>query len=400
MRRALFVFRRDFRVKDNPAWSRCVSWCENNGATLCPCFIYSDKQVNPKSNKYFSAKCYSAMRRFLADLSATLDDKLALFHVKSSDIEIIKVLGVDAVFFNRDVTPFARDRDDSIRSWCESNGVLCDWGDPGEGYCVWPCGSIVTKSGGTVPKTFSAFYRYTQNRDLSYSPKTTSKKPKSVKRVACPKGFEPRVPDPVDIHLPPLARVTDFRDYGDTRDDYGLCTTRMSVHLKFGVVSIRDFISDVRNSGIKDLERQILWREFYYHLAWGYPEVLVSPNAHIRPDRERVVWGAADKAKLRRWRDGATGERLVDEAMKSLHATGWLHNRLRMVVASYLVRELGVDWREGERELAQLLMDYDPCQNSGGWQSMDAQIPGQEIKASTQLKKFGGVPRECAPKVS
>jgi deoxyribodipyrimidine photo-lyase len=124
--------------------------------------------------------------------------------------------------------------------------------------------------------------------------------------------------------------------------------------------------------------------------------VLASPNAHIRPDRQRVAWGRPDKAKLRRWREGSTGDRLVDDAMRSLHKTGWLHNRLRMVVASYLVRELGVDWRAGEREFARLLIDYDPSQNSGGWQAMDAQIPGQEIKASTQRRKFGPVPDECA----
>lgn len=396
MKRALFVFRRDFRVHGNPAWSRCVSWCKSNGAAVCPCFIYSDKQVSPRSNDYFSAKCYSAMRRFLSDLSETLDNKLAFFHVKSRDTDVIKALGVDAVFFNRDVTPFARARDDSIRIWCESNGVHCDGGDPGEGYCAWPCGSILTKSGGTVPKTFSAFYRYTRARDLSGSDGDSPKLPPSMKRLACPKGFEPRPPDPVEISLPPRARVADFRDYGATRADYKLCTTRASVYLKFGVVDIRDFLGEVRRDGVPDLERQLLWREFYYHLAWGYPEVLASPNAHIRPDRQRVAWGRPDKAKLRRWREGSTGDRLVDDAMRSLHKTGWLHNRLRMVVASYLVRELGVDWRAGEREFARLLIDYDPSQNSGGWQAMDAQIPGQEIKASTQRRKFGPVPDECA----
>lgn len=387
--KALFIFRRDFRVEDNPAWNRCVAWCETNGAVACPCFIYSDLQI--RDNPYFSSKAYSAMRRFLGDLNRTLGDKLAFFHGDETDV--IKALGVDAVFFNRDVTPFARARDDRVARWCESNGVFCDGGAAGEGYCIWPCGSILTKSGGTVPKTFSAFYRYTRDREFAVTG-TRDLAPRSLKRLACPKRFSPRVPDPVDITLPGLVRVSDFAAYGSTRDDYRRCSTRMSVYLKFGVLDISRVMSEVRGAKIDDLARQLLWREFYYHLSFGYPAILTNPNTHIRPDRERVRWGPPKG--IQRWRDGETGEPLVDQAMRELKRTGYLHNRLRMVVASYLTRDMGVDWRAGEREMARMLVDYDPAQNSGGWQAMDSQIPGQEIRASTQRRKFGDVPSACA----
>lgn len=380
--KALFIFRRDFRICNNPAWNSCVEWCSKNKGVVCPCFIYSDAQV--KDNDYFSEKAYSAMRKFLDDLGATLNNKLAFFH--GDDAEVLARVKPDAVFFNGDVTPFARDRDAGIASWCEKNGVHCGIGS---GYTIWPCGSILTKSG-TIPKTFSAFYRYTKGREFVRHP---TKIAKTLKKIACPKEFAPRVPEPSEVTLPGIADVKEFRDYGETRDDYSKCTTRMSVYLKFGVVDIGEFLSDVRENGIADLERQLLWREFYYHLAFGYPEILRAPNAHIRPDRQKVKWVPRDLGK---WRDGETGEPLVDQAMRELKRTGYLHNRLRMIVSSYLTRDMGVDWREGEREMARMLMDYDPAQNSGGWQSMDAQIPGQEIKASTQRRKYGDVVDECA----
>lgn len=378
---ALFIFRRDFRIRNNPAWNRCVEWCSKNSGVVCPCFIYSDAQI--KDNDYFSQKAYSAMRKLLDELDAVLDNKLAFFH--GEDTDVLARLKPDAVFFNADVTPFARDRDAMIARWCEENGVHCG---TESGYTLWPCGSILTKSG-TVPKTFSAFYRYTKGRAFVRHPTLDAR---SVRKLSCPGECRPEVPEPSEVALPGIAQVRAFRGYGETRDDYSKCTTRMSVYLKFGVVDVGEFLSDVRANRIPELERQVLWREFYYHLAFGYPAILTAPNMHIRPDRQRVEWPSRDLGK---WRDGETGEPLVDQAMRELKRTGYLHNRLRMVVSSYLTRDMGVDWREGEREMARMLIDYDPAQNSGGWQSMDAQIPGQEIKASTQRRKYGDVVGGC-----
>jgi deoxyribodipyrimidine photo-lyase len=163
----------------------------------------------------------------------------------------------------------------------------------------------------------------------------------------------------------------------------------MSVHLKFGTLDPVRVMGAARGRGIHELARQLLWREYYYHLCWGYPRVLTAPNSHIRPDRDRVSWSAVDGDAARRWLAGGTGDPLVDLAMRELRRSGYLHNRLRMVVSSYFVKDLGLDWREGERLFATMLVDYDPAQNSGGWQSADAQVPGQEIKSRTQARKYG-----------
>ena len=218
----------------------------------------------------------------------------------------------------------------------------------------------------------------------------------------------PRLPDPAagpGACQPPASQaLKDLRagrhdSYGETRDDYKTPTTRLSVHMKFGEIAPWEPVRIARRRGLAELERQLLWREFYYHLAYAQPGLLNpgAPNRHIRPDRQRAEWGPADPAAVARWLEGETGEPLVDESMRELKETGYIHNRLRMVVSSYLVRRMGVDWRVGERAFATRLADYDPAQNSGGWQSADSQIPGQEIKASAQLKKFGPAPRCRVP---
>lgn len=395
---ALFIFRRDFRISDNPGLSRCVEWCENNNAILAPCFIYSGRQVHETRNPYFSEFAFSAMQHFIEELDSSLNHKLARLYTDDSDVEVLNIIkskgGLDAVFFNRDITPFAKNRDDEILEWCSNNKIICDPGLLGEGYLIWPAGTILTKTGKTVPKVFSAFYKYTLDMRPNYiADLKLDRVTNLIEKSTIPNStkMDSRVPKHIEIELPSNPDVRKFCDYGKTRDDYNIETTRLSVFLKFGVLSTRKLLLDVRKLRISDLERQIVWREFYYHLAAGYPEILISPNRHIRPDRQKVKWKPSDTKQIEKWRLGKTGDVLVDQAMQTLGKEGWIHNRLRMVVATYLIKVMGVDWRDGERVLATMLMDYDPAQNSGGWQSMDAQIPGQEISSKTQLRKFGKI---------
>lgn len=405
---ALFLFRRDFRLDGNPAWERAVRWCRESRAALAPCFVFSDRQTDGGRNPYFSAPAYSAMVAALDDLDARrLGGRLSRFRVRDGrpDTDLLDAIAGDggagpvrAVFFNSDVTPFAVARDAAVAEWCRDRGVHCDGGDPGEGYLLWPAGTIRTKSGGTVPKSFAAFQRYTEKKALP--PRASAgRRPKLVRIEPPSRAFRPEgLPPAVDLAGVPGARAVmrdlragRFDDYGRTRDDYQLPTTRLSVHMKFGVLDPRAVMGVARERGIPELARQLLWREYYYHLAHGYPQVLTAPNAHIRPDRNKVRWKPVDASKADAWLEGRTGEPLVDQAMAELGRTGYLHNRLRMVVSSYFVRGLGLDWREGERLMATRLVDYDPAQNSGGWQAADAQLPGQEIKAATQLRKYGAL---------
>ena len=463
---ALFLFRRDFRLHDNPGLLRALRWCAAAGVPLVPAFAFSGRQTSPRRNAYYSARAFRAMVSLLQDLGAALGPlrPLALFRTEGEDDALLEALHashpVAAVFFNRDVTPFARARDERIRAWGAGRGVPVDDGGLGDGYTLWPTGSILSEAG-TALRVFAPFHR----RCLAKRPPrpiderrvrralvanalvasgaarrgllralrvwgaaagTTAES--ELRRAGQPgqpgqagqpgQGGHGRLGGPGGLgglgeagrgrSIVRQIAAGRFDGYDKDRERFALpaSTTRLSVHLKFGAVSAAEVLraargraAEGRGGGGASLARQLHWREYYYHLAAAHPELLGGlregralgePNAHVRPDRQALRWRGGDRARLElaRWTGARTGEPLVDAAMRCLRATGWLHNRLRMVAASHLVHEMGVDWRLGERAMAALLLDYDPCQNSGGWQSMDAQRPGRTIKASSQAARY------------
>ena len=152
-------------------------------------------------------------------------------------------------------------------------------------------------------------------------------------------------------------------------------TSQLSAYLAAGVISVRQCLHtalqvnrgefDSGNAGIVCWINELLWREFYKHVLVGYPRV--SRHRAFRPDTEAVAWRHAPE-ELLAWQQGRTGIPLVDAAMRQLHATGWMHNRLRMVVAMFLTKNLLIDWREGERFFMRQLIDGDLAANNGGWQ--------------------------------
>lgn len=439
--RCVFIFRRDFRLHDNPAWAACTAHCRETGGRACPVFIFDDRQILAENNPYFSARAFSAMLDFLDDLDARLRGGghrglTRLSHrASSSDADLLAAMHaaapIHAVFYNADVTPFARDRDARIRAWCEAAGVRCVTDeDVGEAraYTLWPVGSVLSRAGAPF-KAFGPFHAACADRRVARAPKAEraggQTAPRSSKRGrGAVVGAWARWAAPGSARLrrrlvSPTAAGTsnvrtyaaaegaailravargDFDDYHETRDDFTRDdgTLRVSVYLKFGTVSTAELhaaLEKRKREGAEALIRQLIWREFYYHLAAGYPEVLgggKTANAHIRPDRQRIAWpnGERDRQKRAAWASGTTGQPLVDAAMRRLAAEGWLHNRLRMTVASHLVKAMRQDWRAGERLLARMLVDYDPAQNSGGWQSMDAQMDARAIKAGAQARRF------------
>ena len=158
----------------------------------------------------------------------------------------------------------------------------------------------------------------------------------------------------------PLARYSEDRDYPAKQ-----ATSGMSVYLNLGMISPRRFVSDLIGAAEHEaVLRQYVWREFYLQLLWHYPFVL---ERAMRPEYTDVRW-EKNPHYFEAWRDGKTGVPIVDAAMRCLKAEGRMHNRLRMIVASYLVKDLHVNWQKGERYFRQMLVDYEPALNSGGWQ--------------------------------
>lgn len=164
-----------------------------------------------------------------------------------------------------------------------------------------------------------------------------------------------------------LQALAECRNYAEERDFPALsATSDLSAYLKFGCCSVREvYYAVVRELGEQHpLLRQLYWRDFFSHIAWHFPQVF----GHAFQSRfDNIAW-SRNEDHFWAWAEGRTGFPLIDAAMRELNATGRMHNRLRMVTASFLVKDLHISWRWGERYFAQHLLDYDPCLNNGNWQ--------------------------------
>jgi deoxyribodipyrimidine photo-lyase len=169
-----------------------------------------------------------------------------------------------------------------------------------------------------------------------------------------------------EVSFPPLSVKDEIiRKYKEQRDFPGIAgTSRLSVHLRFGTISIRELVTKVRDMSEPFLN-ELIWREFYQMILWNFPRV--GEGKAFKPAYDFIQW-RNNEDEFQKWCDGQTGYPIVDAGMRELNATGFMHNRVRMVVASFLCKHLLIDWRWGEAYFAQKLLDFDLASNNGGWQ--------------------------------
>jgi deoxyribodipyrimidine photo-lyase len=192
----------------------------------------------------------------------------------------------------------------------------------------------------------------------------------------------------------PVQTVSDslLREYGEKRNYPALpATSRLGVHLRFGTLSIRALVRkglELSDSWLNEL----IWREFYMMILWNFPHT--GEGKAFKPAYDRIPW-RRDQEDFRRWCEGNTGYPIVDAGMRELNATGFMHNRVRMIVASFLVKHLLIDWRWGEAWFAQKLLDFELASNNGGWQwaagsGCDAAPYFRVFNPRLQTEKFDG----------
>lgn len=359
---AVFVFRRDLRTIDNMALQSLNSL----GLPIIPIFLFDRSQADPRISEYFSKRAFGFMLKSLTELQhacplrypETLDDLLRFYDVQ-------------AIGFNEDYTPFARVRDAALRQWCSVHNVQ-NVQTSDRDYTLYPIGSIKTKQG-TPFSVFTPFYKASQK--LPDPPKPTERKIKWLTDRMLPSEFPewvPRVTYKAGGRVEGLKRLQkSLKNYGKDRDyPFKNGTSRLSPYLKFGCISIREAYHAHRHN--EPWVRQLLWKEFYANVAWSRPDVLAKqiargPNANFLKGLPNIPW-VSDHEAFKRWRQGRTGFPIVDAGMRQMNATGYMHNRCRMIVSSFLVKDLLIDWRRGEWYFARRLTDYDPCSNNGGWQ--------------------------------
>jgi deoxyribodipyrimidine photo-lyase len=365
VKNGLFIFRRDLRIDDNMALHHATSQCDN----VFTCFIFTPEQVGP-TNTYKSNNAVQFMVESLEDLAAdikTAGGELSTFYGKNNAIirDLIKVLQIDAVYFNRDYTPYALIRDNEIVRLCKKMGVECSMY---QDYYLYEPGTIINKSG-NVYKVFTPFYETVLRLPVESSVTTRKSVLKShaygavhsqvnipdVRRLIVKTNDDILVHGGRTLGLKRLRSIKELnKTYANTRDHFATNTTLLSAYIKFGCVSVREVYAHFTG----ELRRQLIWREFYAHVLFGYPEM----------DPKNTIKWKNNRTKFDLWCKGKTGFPIVDAAMRQMNTTGWMHNRGRLVVSSFLVKALLIDWRWGEKYFARKLVDYDVANNNGNWQ--------------------------------
>ena len=372
----LFIFRRDLRIVDNKGLILASSKCKN----LYTVFIFTPEQVT-SANKFKSDNAVHFMIESLQDLSADISKKgghLYTFYGKNDIIikQLIKELDIGIVSFNMDYSPYAVKRDHSIIELCKKKDIDCSVEVAQDYYLLEP-GTVLNGSGQTYQK-FTPFYNSAHvkhvdppnNKVVTNLTKTSKKLSNTLSLETALHRFTTMNPD---IHrvveggreyaIATLKKAIKTQThYSKTHNELEKETTQLSAAIKFGCLSIREVYKAFRNN--TDLIRQLWWRDFYANILYAFPQVLGSA---LKPNYKKIQWHH-NTSWFRCWTKGTTGFPIIDAGMRQLNATGYMHNRARLIVASFLVKTLLISWVHGEKYFARNLTDYDPASNNGNWQ--------------------------------
>ena len=366
---ALLWYRRDLRVRDHPALRAALE----DHDLVVPVFVVDDRLLN---GRHASGPRTQFMLECLHDLRSALRERGGDLVIRRGNPEhelprLARAVRADSVYFTADVSPYARERGRRTHATLTEHGV-----DPRPcpGLTVVDDAPGVLTKAGEPYTVFSPFHRAWQREPR----RPVLQAPRALK----PPGVDPgAIPDLSDLGLRQEAsdpmpggetegrrRLTAFlRGPIDTyrKDDDTLgrdSTSRLSPYLHFGCVSPREVEERAGNEAFR---RQLAWRDFYHHVLFHYPSNAVC---EFQPRYRRAIDWNHDHDAFSAWCDGRTGFPLVDAGMRQLRREGWMHNRARLVVASFLTKDLGIDWRLGERWFMRLLIDGDEANNNGNWQ--------------------------------
>ena len=368
----LFIFRRDLRIVDNNGLHLIHNQCKN----VYTVFIFTPEQVG-KSNKYKSNNAVQFMIESLNTLSDAIHNKggnLYCFYGENVSVisSLIDSLSINLVVFNQDYTPYALERDASIMQLCEKKGIEMETCSD---YYLFEPGTI-TSGQDTPYKKFTPYYEKCLDRSVQKPEKINSfKLRKTTKNLTHHISLEKAITqfttinENIAVHggreeaLQLLKEaLKSQKKYGRTHNELAASTSQLSASIKFGCVSIREVYYAFKPN--REFIRQLIWREFYMNVLFSFPEALYGPE---KPNYKKIHWHS-NQNYLEHWKKGTTGFPVVDAGMRQLLETGYMHNRARLIVASFLVKTLLINWQEGEEFFAKRLTDYDPASNNGNWQ--------------------------------
>jgi deoxyribodipyrimidine photo-lyase len=385
----IFWFRRDLRVDDNHGLFQAL----NAGLPVVPLFIFDPAILsqfpNPNDARLtFIHRCLTGIdcefRKFNSSLQVYVSSPEVVFGRLAAKYE------VGAVYTNTDYEPSAIRRDEKVRQLLQSKGIGFH---AVKDQVVFHQDEVV-KANGTPYTVFTPYSKKWKEKWAQITiPEYSSERLLANLKHLTPDYF-PELGEigylPQNVAFPKKSIDLQLvENYGKTRDFPAMNgTSRLSIHLRFGTISIRKLtIQAVKHSEV--FLNELIWRNFYMDILWHFPH---AAEKAFKPAYDHILW-RNDEKDFERWCAGQTGYPLVDAGMRELNETGYMHNRLRMVVASFLTKHLLIDWRWGEAYFAKKLLDYELASNNGGWQwasgsGCDAAPYFRIFSPDAQTKKF------------
>lgn len=386
----IFWFRRDLRLDDNVGFYHAL---KNEHAVL-PIFIFDPEILDelPKHDARVTF-IYDALQTMRDTLQNEHGSSLAIYHGKPLEIykQLVKSYDISAVYTNRDYEPYATKRDAELSAFLseheitfktfkdqvvfEKDEVVKKDGDP---YMVYtPYMNVWKEKFKSIDLEI-----YDTNASLNNLVKNTRLPNLSLSEI----GFKKSTQNIADYEVTP----TLIQDYEKNRNYPAKdSTSRLGPHLRFGTVSIRKMIKKAISENNEIFWQELIWREFFMQILWHFPRTV---DESFKPKYDRIEW-RNNEVEFKKWCEGATGYPLVDAGMRQLNATGFMHNRVRMLVGSFLCKHLLIDWRWGEAYFAEKLHDYELSSNIGNWQwvagsGVDAAPYFRIFNPTTQIEKF------------
>ncbi|MCC0177017.1 deoxyribodipyrimidine photo-lyase [Waterburya agarophytonicola K14] len=426
----LFWHRRDLRILDNLGLTAATEQTTKVVGLFCLDPNILDRDDVAPARVTYMIGCLQELQESYQNLGSQLI--IIQGEPEKAIPQLAQALKAKAVYWNRDVEPYSKNRDRNVTATLNEKGI--------EISTVWDQllhapGEILTKSSDSPYKVYTPFWRSWIGQDKqSVTPeikqlaglnKTELETASQVGAIALPTAKELGYEWEYPLLLAPgetsaKEKLEEFCDrtiysYDEERNfPYVDGTSQLSAALKFGVIGIRtvwqatvdlaeNCRSDEAKNGVVTWQKELAWREFYQHCLFFFPELA---EGAYRDEFKDFPW-ENDKTKFQAWCEGKTGYPIVDAAMRQLNESGWMHNRCRMIVASFLTKDLIIDWRWGEKYFMQKLFDGDLSANNGGWQwsassGMDPK-PLRIFNPASQTAKFdqdGDYIRQWLPEIS
>ncbi len=390
MKKTIFWFRRDFRLDDNAGLYHALK----NHTNVLPIFMF-DQNILDKLEDKKDARL-SFIHHAIGQLKTSLQElgsDLIVLYGKPLSLwdSIVQEHDIDAVYTNHDYEPYALERDGAVKELLQEKGIEFH---TFKDQCIFEK-SEITKADGKPYTVFTPYSKkwkaklndfylkaYPTEKYFEHFEKRSKAEP-IISLEAM--GFEA-----TDIPLPTkeVSKAV-FVQYGEKRNFPATRgTSRLGTHLRFGLISVRKLAAYTKGLSETYLN-ELIWRDFYMMILHHFPHIV--GNA-FKPKYDQIEW-RKDEGDFQKWCEGKTGYPIVDAGMRELNATGYMHNRVRMIVASFLTKHLLLDWRWGEAYFAKKLLDFELASNNGGWQwaagtGCDAAPYFRVFNPYTQTEKF------------